>query len=109
MGLRPISNLQWSNIMSISDSIVLSTIMVGSSINIMNLGKCWIYKQQRPSEFCISSFTISNKKEEYIFSESIMVIDDIRELHKRSSSLFLDHPGDFIPRVKFLIPISNIN
>ena len=29
----------------------------------MNLGKCWIYKQQRPSEFCISSFTISNKKE----------------------------------------------
>jgi len=30
----------------------------------MNLGKCWIYKQQRPSEFCISSFTISNKKEE---------------------------------------------
>ena len=24
----------------------------------MNLGKCWIYKQQRPSEFCIS-----NKKE----------------------------------------------
>jgi hypothetical protein len=32
----------------------------------MNLGKCWIYKQQRPSEFCISSFTISpkGKKEE---------------------------------------------
>jgi hypothetical protein len=30
----------------------------------MNLGKCWIYKQQRSSDFCISSFTISNKKEE---------------------------------------------
>jgi hypothetical protein len=28
------------------------------------LGKCWIHKQQRPKEFCISSFTISNKKEE---------------------------------------------
>ena len=37
----------------------------------MNLGKCWIYKQHRPSEFCISSFTSSiNKKEEEI-SEKI--------------------------------------
>jgi len=31
--------------------------------NIMNLGKCWIYKQQRPNEFCISSFTSSKKEE----------------------------------------------
>jgi hypothetical protein len=30
----------------------------------MNLGKCWIYKQHRPSEFCISSFTISTIKKE---------------------------------------------
>ena len=44
--------------------IVFRTRDANSSINIMNLGKCWIYKQQRPSEFCISSFTISNKKEE---------------------------------------------
>jgi hypothetical protein len=43
---------------------VFRTRDANSSINIMNLGKCWIYKQQRPSEFCISSFTISNKKEE---------------------------------------------
>jgi hypothetical protein len=44
--------------------IVFRTRDANSSINIMNLGKCWIYKQQRPSEFCILSFTISNKKEE---------------------------------------------
>jgi hypothetical protein len=44
--------------------IVFRTRDSNSAINIMNLGKCWIYKQQRPSEFCISSFTISNKKEE---------------------------------------------
>jgi len=46
--------------------IVFRTRDANSSINIMNLGKCWIYKQQRPSEFCISSFTISpeGKKEE---------------------------------------------
>jgi hypothetical protein len=44
--------------------IVFRTRDANSSINIMNLGKCWIYKQQRPSEFCIPSFTISNKKEE---------------------------------------------
>jgi hypothetical protein len=44
--------------------IVFRTRDASSSINIMNLGKCWIYKQQRPNEFCISSFTISNKKEE---------------------------------------------
>ena len=45
--------------------IVFRTRDANSSINIMNLGKCWIYKQQRPSEFCISSFTSSiTKKEE---------------------------------------------
>jgi hypothetical protein len=44
--------------------IVFRTRDANSAINIMNLGKCWIYKQQRPNEFCISSFTISNKKEE---------------------------------------------
>jgi hypothetical protein len=44
--------------------IVFRTRDANSSINIMNLGKCWVYKQQRPNEFCISSFTISNKKEE---------------------------------------------
>jgi hypothetical protein len=44
---------------------VFRTRDANSSINIMNLGKCWIYKQQRPSEFCISSFTSSiTKKEE---------------------------------------------
>jgi hypothetical protein len=43
--------------------IVFRTRDANSDINIMNLGKCWIYKQQRPNEFCISSFTISNKKE----------------------------------------------
>ena len=45
--------------------IVFRTRDANSAINIMNLGKCWIYKQQRPSEFCISSFTSSiTKKEE---------------------------------------------
>jgi len=44
--------------------IVFRTRDANSAINIMNLGKYWIYKQQRPNEFCISSFTISNKKEE---------------------------------------------
>ena len=45
--------------------IVFRTRDANSAINIMNLGKCWIYKQQRPSEFCISSFTISNKKKKW--------------------------------------------
>lgn len=45
--------------------IVFRTRDANSAINIMNLGKCWIYKQQRPNEFRISSFTSSiNKKEE---------------------------------------------
>ena len=44
--------------------IVFRTRDANSSINIMNLGKCWIYKQQRPSEFCISSFTSSIIKKE---------------------------------------------
>ena len=45
--------------------IVFRTRDANSAINIMNLGKCWIYKQHRPSEFCISSFTSSiTKKEE---------------------------------------------
>jgi len=45
--------------------IVFRTRDANSAINIMNLGKCWIYKQQRPNEFCISSFTSSiTKKEE---------------------------------------------
>jgi hypothetical protein len=43
-----------------------------SAINIMNLAKCWIYKQQRPSEFCISSFTSSIiKKEEEKVRQSV--------------------------------------
>ena len=50
--------------MKLDEKIVFRTRDANSSINIMNLGKCWIYKQQRPNEFCISSFTISNKKEE---------------------------------------------
>jgi len=29
----------------------------------MNLGKYWIYKQQRPNEFCISSFTSSSQRD----------------------------------------------
>ena len=44
--------------------IVFRTRDANSAINIMNLGKCWIYKQQRPSEFCISSFTSSITKKE---------------------------------------------
>jgi hypothetical protein len=48
--------------------IVFRTRDANSAINIMNLAKCWIYKQQRPSEFCISSFTSSiiNKEEEKV-------------------------------------------
>jgi hypothetical protein len=43
---------------------VFRTRDANSSINIMNLTKCWIEKQQRPPQFKISSFTSSNTKEE---------------------------------------------
>ena len=35
-----------------------------SAINIMNLTKCWIEKQERPACFQISSFTTSNNQNE---------------------------------------------
>jgi hypothetical protein len=43
---------------------VFRTRDANSSINIMNLTKCWIEKQERPLCFQISSFTCSNTKEE---------------------------------------------
>lgn len=44
--------------------IVFRTRDANSAINIMNLTKCWIEKQERPACFQISSFTSSNVKEE---------------------------------------------
>ena len=44
--------------------IVFRTRDANSSINIMNLANCWIYKQERPLCFQISSFTSSNKQKE---------------------------------------------
>jgi len=43
---------------------VFRTRDANSSINIMNLAKCWIEKQQRPLCFQISSFTSSNTQKE---------------------------------------------
>jgi len=43
---------------------VFRTRDANSAINIMNLTKCWIEKQERPACFQISSFTTSNTKEE---------------------------------------------
>ena len=43
---------------------VFKTRDANSAINIMNLTKCWIAKQERPACFQISSFTTSNTKEE---------------------------------------------
>ena len=43
---------------------VFRTRDANSAINIMNLTKCWIAKQERPARFQISSFTTSNTKEE---------------------------------------------
>ena len=44
--------------------IVFRTRDANSAINIMNLTKCWIEKQERPACFQISSFTTPNIKEE---------------------------------------------
>ena len=44
--------------------IVFRTRDANSSINIMNLASCWIYKQERPLCFQISSFTSSNNQKE---------------------------------------------
>jgi hypothetical protein len=43
---------------------VFRTRDANSSINIMNLTKCWIEKQERPLSFQISSFTSSNTQKE---------------------------------------------
>jgi len=43
---------------------VFKTRDANSAINIMNLTKCWIDRQERPVCFQISSFTTSNTKEE---------------------------------------------
>jgi len=43
---------------------VFRTRDANSAINIMNLTKCWIDRQERPACFQISSFTTSNTKEE---------------------------------------------
>jgi len=40
--------------------IVFRTRDANSSINIMNIAKCWIEKQERPTCFQISSFTTLN-------------------------------------------------
>jgi len=42
----------------------LATRDANSAINIMNLTKCWIEKQERPACFQISSFTSSNNQKE---------------------------------------------
>ena len=44
--------------------IVFRTRDANSAINIMNITKCWIDRQERPACFHISSFTTSNVKEE---------------------------------------------
>jgi hypothetical protein len=44
--------------------IVFRTRDANSAINIMNITKCWIGRQERPACFQISSFTTSNTKEE---------------------------------------------
>ena len=44
--------------------IVFRTRDVNSAVNIRNITKCWIEKQERNPAFQISSFTSSNKKEE---------------------------------------------
>jgi len=44
--------------------IVFRTRDANSAINIMNITKCWIDKQERPDCFQISSFTTSNTKKE---------------------------------------------
>jgi len=44
--------------------IVFRTRDANSAINIMNITKCWIDRQERPVCFQISSFTTSNTKEE---------------------------------------------
>jgi hypothetical protein len=44
--------------------IVFRTRDANSAINIMNLTKCWIAKQERPACFQISSFTTSNNQNE---------------------------------------------
>ena len=44
--------------------IVFRTRDANSAINIMNLTKCWIEKQERPVCFQISSFTSSNNQKE---------------------------------------------
>lgn len=43
---------------------VFKTRDANSAINIMNITKCWIDRQERPACFHISSFTTSNTKEE---------------------------------------------
>ena len=43
---------------------VFRTRDANSAINILNITKCWIEKQERPDCFHISSFTTSNTKEE---------------------------------------------
>ena len=43
---------------------VFRTRDANSAINIMNLTKCWIEKQERPACFQISSFTTSNNQNE---------------------------------------------
>jgi hypothetical protein len=43
---------------------VFKTRDANSAINIMNLTKCWIEKQERPACFQISSFTSSNIQKE---------------------------------------------
>jgi hypothetical protein len=44
--------------------IVFRTRDANSAINIMNITKCWIEKQERPACFQISSFTSSNNQKE---------------------------------------------
>ena len=46
--------------------IVFRTRDANSAINIMNITKCWIDRQERPACFHISSFTTSNTKEEEV-------------------------------------------
>jgi hypothetical protein len=50
----------------------------------MNLGKCWIYKQQRPNEFYISSFTSSiTKTEEEKVRPSVDFTEGNASSHKK--------------------------
>ena len=91
--------------------IVFRTRDANSAINIMNLGKCWIYKQQRPSEFCISSFTISpeGKKEMEKVRQSVDFTEDNASSHRKLGwvcLIFLFGRCKWEDTIEFTFPIN---